>query len=234
MGALIGLILAGFAIIGSLARLMMPSADTPLGDSATDANRAAAYELVGTMATTVQGFTTMQTKGVAVAQVLFNGSETGLNGSAAAMITDTTSVYYTRQIFLPGVGTLTSAPKLPASASANADPRTGVFYYRNNIAFQGGAGAVPLQLGTSATEIAMFAPNIRTGVCLSVNAQMNNDSEEDPSLIPASGLALSAFTGTDATPTTMVTAPAGLGARTGGCVSTTDGAYVVFMALAKR
>ena len=234
MGTIIALILGAMTLVGYLAYMFMPSSDNPLGDTATQTNRAAAYSTVGIMSSTQQGFTTMQSRGVAISQVLFNGSETGLNGTPVALIVDESDVMSTRQLFHPKFGTMASPPAFPSAASAAADPRTSVFYYRSNIAFRGGAGAVPLELGTTTPEIAMFAPNIKTGVCLSINAQLHNDSEEDPTQVPNSGLALSAFTGTDSTPTVMTTAPAGLRARTTGCVETTDGAYVAFVSLAKR
>lgn len=234
MGAVIAMILGAMGLVGLLASIFMPSSDSPLGDTATDTNRAAAYSLVGTMTSTAQGFQTMQTKGVAVNQILFNGSETGLNATAAALILDDSNVLFTRQLFHPSAGTISSPPLFPASASAAGDPRQAVFYYRNDMAFRGGAGATPLELGTAAPEVAMFAPHIRTGVCLSMNSQLNHDPEDDTTAIPSSGLALSAFTGTDATTKTMTTAPATLRARTTGCVATTDGAYVAFVVLAKR
>lgn len=235
MGPIVGVILGALVIIGLIARIMLPTADSPLGDTATDTNRAAAYELMGSMTAVSQGFQTMQSqRGINPNLILFNGSETGLNGTAAALITDSADVLYTRQLFHPVAGTIASPPIFPASASAAADPRAAQYYYRNHFALRGGAGAVPLEMGTTAAEIAIYAPNIRPGVCLSVNAQLNSDSETDTTAIPSSGLALSAFTGTDSTAASLVTSPDGLRARSAGCVATTDGAYVAFVVLAKR
>lgn len=234
MGTIVVLIMGAMGLVGYLVSMFMPTSDSPLGDTATDANRAAGYALIGTMTATQQGFFSMQSRGVTSTQILFNGSATGLNGTATTLIEDASNVLFTRQLFHPTAGTIASAPSFPPSASSAGDPRTSLFYYRNNIAFRGGSGAIPLEMGTSSPEIAMFAPAVRTGACLSINANLHRDAEDDPTVIPSSGLALSAFTGTNASPVTMTTAPAGLLARTSGCVATTDGAYVAFVTLAKR
>lgn len=227
--------LLALIILGVVGGIIATSMQSVSLDPSREVNKGTMLKVLDAMSRVKNAFDIMQFNGIAAQNVLFNGApQYAGSASDPAALLAASDPAYGQQLFHPVTGTLNPPPSAYPDASATTTANLQLFIYRSNFRVQTG-DASPVDLATAADDIVMIFPQAKSGVCIALDAHVNGaDINGDlATVIPASGLTLSALTGTSAATALRVTL-AGQPMRTTTCVRTTDGHYALVQVLKAR